>query len=118
MKTYTSIDSTALGLSALCIIHCLLLPVVSSSLPLIGVLSENEWIHKGLVILTLPVAFSLIVSTKKYLLQGLAASGAALLCASAFMPQFHDIETQMTVFGALLLGLAHIRNLMGQSHTH
>ena len=118
MKTFTYIDSTGLSLSTLCIIHCLLLPILGSSLPILGVLSESEWIHKGLVIFVLPVALSLIATTKRLGVQILAVLGASMLFTAAFIPLFHDFETVMTVSGGLLLGLAHTLRLIKQRHSH
>ena len=47
MKTISYVDSAGLGVSSLCIIHCLFLPILGTSLPILGVLSEYEWLHKA-----------------------------------------------------------------------
>ena len=118
MKTYTYIDRAGVGLSTLCIVHCLLLPILASSLPILGLLSEFEWIHKGLVMIALPVALSLIATTKRFGIQILAAFGAIMLFGAAFIHQFHDFETVMTICGGLFLGLAHIIRQATQRHAH
>ena len=75
MKTISYVDSAGLGVSSLCIIHCLFLPI-------------------------------------------LGGLGAILLTAAAFMPQFHDVEAVMTLFGGLALGLAHTLRLLRPRHSH
>ncbi len=118
MKANIALDATGISLSALCIIHCFFLPILAASLPLFGVLSELEWVHKGLVILALPVALSLIFSTDRFLVQCLAAGGVGLLLAAAFLPQLHDIELPVTVFGAVLLGMAHMLRILKKRHSY
>ena len=118
MKANTTLDTAGISLSSLCIIHCLFLPLLGTSLPLFGVLSEFEWVHKGLVILALPVAVTLILSAERLIVQCLAACGVGFLSAAAFLPQFHDIELPVTVLGALLLGSAHTLRLLRRKHSH
>ena len=118
MKTFTYIDGAGLSFSTLCIIHCLFLPFLGTSLPILGLLSEYEWIHKSLVIMALPLALSLITTTERLGLQILATLGAITLFAAAFIPQFHDVETAMTVAGGFFLALAHTRRLMKRRHPH
>ena len=118
MKTNITLDTAGISLSALCIIHCFFLPLLGAILPLFGVLSEFEWIHKGLVLLALPIALSLIFSTTHLMVQSLATLGISLLCGAAFAPQLHEIELPVTVFGALLLGLAHTIRILKTKDSH
>lgn len=118
MKSYSSADMIGSTVSALCIIHCLFLPIIGTSFPLIGVLSEIEWIHKGLVILAVPVGMSLVLSPIQLFIKVLAMLGLSLLFASAFFPQFHDVEVFTTVIGALLLGFSHLLRLLRRRHSH
>jgi len=118
MKSYASVDTAGLTLSALCVIHCLVLPILATTLPLIGVLAENEWIHKVLVLMAVPVALSLISSKIGLITRGLAILGVSLLVGSAFLEALHDFETRLTVMGAILLGLAHLLRLSNAMHSH
>ena len=118
MKTISYVDSVGLGVSSLCIIHCLFLPILGTSLPILGVLSEYEWLHKALVICAVAIALSFITTTSRRRLQILGGLGAILLTAAAFMPQFHDVEAVMTLFGGLALGLAHTLRLLRPRHSH
>ncbi|MEM1148205.1 MAG: MerC domain-containing protein [Pseudomonadota bacterium] len=112
------IDSAAISLSGLCILHCLALPIIAASLPFFSVLAEAEWVHKAFVIMALPITGWAIARTRGHAAQMpfivLAVLGLALLLASAFVEALHDYETPLTVIGALLLASAHI--LRWRSH--
>lgn len=118
MKTTTPIDWAGFAVSSLCIMHCLLLPILGTSLPLLGALSEIEWVHKALVLVAVPIALSFLFSTKRQGLRILAALGIVTLCSAAFVPAFHDLEVVMTAIGGLMLGLAHLSRLIGKHHAH
>ena len=118
MKTYTAVDRTGLTLSLLCVIHCLFLPTLGTALPIIGVWSEVEWIHKALVLLAVPVGISLITTKAQPLIRFFALLGLGLLFSGAFLEVFHDFETIITVMGALMLGFAHMLRLLHISHSH
>ena len=49
------LDTSAVSLSVLCLVHCLALPLVSAFLPLAGVLAEAEWIHRAIVLIAVPI---------------------------------------------------------------
>lgn len=118
MKANTTMDKIGLSLSTLCVIHCLLLPVIGASLPIIGAWSEIEWVHKLLVILALPVALSVIISKSETHIRGLATAGIILLLVAAFWEPLHDYETPLTVIGAISLGAAHMLRLVKLRHSH
>jgi hypothetical protein len=106
-------DITAITLSGLCLMHCLLLPVLISSLPLLSVLSEAEWVHKLLVLIAVPV--SVIAFSKTHKIKRnldlpviIALIGIVSLLSAVFVEAFHDMETTLTVIGALMLASAHI----------
>lgn len=107
----STLDASAIGLSGLCLIHCLALPVLTAVLPVAGVLAEAEWIHKVLVLFALPVSAVVIRSSLRAggnaVFIGCAATGLALLVGAAFIEVLHDLETPLTVVGALFLAGAH-----------
>jgi hypothetical protein len=116
-----AIDAPAIAFSGLCFIHCLILPVLSASLPSLGVLAEAEWLHKAFVFAALP--FSLIALASKQtsaIAGGLIVVGFSLLVAGAFVEALHDYETLLTVTGAIVLASGHVvrwvrTNASGQS---
>jgi len=118
-----TIDRAGIAISALCIIHCLLLPLAASVLPIIGLLAENENIHKALVLLAIvpaAMAFSSFIGSRMaMIICGLGVFGILTLIAGAFVESFHDFETIMTVIGAFSLASAHILRLFAiKSHHH
>lgn len=114
------IDGSAIVLSTLCLVHCLLLPILSATLPVAGVWAEAEWVHRLFVVAALP--FALLALTSKhvgYLAGGLIAFGFAILAAGAFVEALHDHEVTLTVVGALLLAAGHsLRWLRSYHESH
>ena len=103
------IDGSAITLSTLCLIHCLLLPILSATLPVAGVLAEAEWLHRGFILAAVP--FSAIALTSRQLSWPaglLIVFGFAFLIAGAFIEALHDYEVQLTVIGSLALASGHI----------
>lgn len=114
------LDGSAIGLSGLCLIHCLALPVAAGFAPLLGVWSEAEWVHMAFVALAAPLSVSALVLAKPRSLTAiaLAATGLGLLVAALF---FHEAETLMTVAGGLTLATGHLVNWRARAlppHAH
>ena len=113
-RTATSklLDISGVGLSCLCLLHCMALPLLVVSAPVLAVFSENEAVHKVLVLLALPVALLAIFTTpqtrSRPLIFGMLVVGISLLLAGAFVEALHDYETPLTVVGALFLSGGHI----------
>ena len=106
------LDLYATGLSALCLIHCLVLPLFVSLLPLAGQLSENALVHRLLVLLAAPATFwagwrSLSMIGGQFFIV-VAMGGLGLLMSAAFVDALSAYELGMTVTGALLLASAHL----------
>ncbi|MEM8618006.1 MAG: MerC domain-containing protein [Pseudomonadota bacterium] len=104
-----AIDGVAISLSSLCLIHCLILPILSASLPsIVGMWAEAEWLHKSFVVAALPFALIAFLSDRATLpIRLLIAVGYALLVAGAFYEPLHDHEVSLTVAGGLLLASGH-----------
>ena len=105
-------DAIAVSLSTLCLMHCLAVPVMASALPLMGMVSEAEWLHQLVVLMTLPLAAGAYFTSQAPQIRlrfGLmACPGALCLLLGAFIEPLHDFEILLTVCGALLLGGAHL----------
>jgi hypothetical protein len=102
-------DGFAIGLSGLCLAHCLALPIAASLLPAIGAWAQAEWVHWLFALVAAPVSLWTLVrpSTRSPAVIGLALLGLSLLFAGAAEFPSHDLETPITVFGSLLLAVAH-----------
>lgn len=113
-----AIDKTAIGLSLLCMVHCLVLPAGLALSPVIGGLPlDDELFHRLLVVLVLPT--SLIALTmgcrrhrrRSVVLWGLA--GVCVLVVAAFFG--HQLpggegEKIATLAGSGCIVFSHIRN--------
>lgn len=111
-------DKSAIGLSLLCAIHCLALPLAAVLLPSIAVLPlADEAFHYWMLIGVLPIsAYALTMGCKKhqhYRLLIIGGVGLSILVFAAFAG--HDLlgetgEKTLTVIGAMILALGHILN--------
>lgn len=109
-------DQLAIFLSALCVIQCLLLPFVVTLIPFLDIwwLSDH-FLHPFLLIFVAPLTFYALMPARakhgsntplKFAIPGLT-----LLLAGVFMEQT-IAEKVMTVIGACLLAMAHIKNIL------
>ncbi len=106
------LDLLAIGLSTLCLIHCLALPVLASALPFAAHFSENELVHKLLVLMAAPVSLIVVRTARSAGGSGLfvvaALAGLGLLFLGAFVSALSAYEELITVAGAILLASAHL----------
>jgi hypothetical protein len=112
INSATAIDASAITLSGLCLIHCLVLPLAVAFLPIAGVVAEAEWVHKMFVVTAMPISAWAIVRSDQMSGRAvfvlLASVGLSLLVAAAFIEPLQNLETPLTVLGALMLASAHI----------
>lgn len=118
MLTATSYDRAATMLSLSCIAHCLALPVIAMSVPIVAVFAEAEWVHWVLALLAIAASGGVIATDRA----GRASTfvvpviiGLTLISGALFAEHFGMSETTPTVVGGLILAVAHIRRLINQS---
>ena len=112
-------DKTAVGLSLLCVVHCLFLPIILILIPsLSGVFAFNdELFHTWLLYAVVPI--SLIAMLMGYLHHRsqrvflIGALGLTILILTAFWG--HEFlgkygEVVLTVLGSSIIAYSHIRN--------
>jgi len=108
----SSIDTAAISLSGLCLVHCLALPFLASIIPFLGAAAEMEWLHKTFVLIACFLAVFAVATTQKHTSKItfaiLAGVGLGLLLSGAFVEPLHDHETLLTTIGAILLAGAHL----------
>jgi len=109
------LDGASVGLSVACLVHCLALPVAAAALPAFAGLFETpEWTHAALLALALPLSFSALVAG--YRRHGrrlpivVGGVGLALMAAGVAFEEMRLAEVGLTVSGATLVALAHLRN--------
>ena len=111
-------DKVSIGISALCLLHCLLFPslmVLLSSF--ISVSLNSELIHYMLLFLVVPVSsFALIVGLnnhKKSFIFFIGLSGLAILVSALFIElpiKTISGEILLTIIGSLLITFSHYKN--------
>lgn len=102
------LDLYAAGLSSLCLLHCIALPLLVTLLPMTALLAGNRWIHQLFVLLAVPATLSVIWRARPgWPFLTATLSGLALLSAAAFIEALELYETPLTTTGAVLLAAAH-----------
>ena len=106
------LDLFAAGLSTLCVLHCVALPVLVAVMPVAAQAAESELVHRVLVIAAVPVSLRVIWKTRPMadnrLFIGAALVGLGLLLLAAFVEALSPYEEPITVTGGTLLGSAHL----------
>lgn len=109
-------DTAGMLASALCLLHCLALPLLLAMFPVLG-LGHDEGFHAAMVGIAMLAALAALAPGYAAHRQASVAisgvAGLACLGAAAFLvgPRYGEAaETWLTVGGAALLCLAHLRN--------
>ncbi|GAA4883152.1 MerC domain-containing protein [Ferrimonas pelagia] len=117
-RTQKHLDTLSIGMSVICLIHCLAVPLfllLGMAVP--SLLMSEELFHEMMLFAVVPlssVAFFLgcrkhrNLSVLAYGLSGLAT----LIFAALWMHDLggHDAETAMTLVGTSLMVIAHLKN--------
>ena len=112
-------DKMAIFLSSLCVIHCLVTPIVIIALPSLGSLfaDNHEVFHKVLLFFVLPVGLVALYAgyrhhhSAKVFSVGLL--GLSLLTIAAFFvhERWGEVaETVLTVLASVIIVIAHLMN--------
>ncbi|MEM9255230.1 MAG: MerC domain-containing protein [Pseudomonadota bacterium] len=111
-------DRAAIGVSLLCALHCLAIPVAAVMMPAVlatGIASES--FHAWLVLLVVPLsAFALTLGCRKHRNTQVFWVGVlGLLCLCLTPILGHDLlgewgERALTLVGASLVALSHVKN--------
>ncbi len=114
----TSIDKAAIGLSLVCAVHCLLLPVALVILPTLTASTfGDERFHQWMLMAVLPTSLlALTMGCRRHRntsVMAMGLPGLAILTLAAFLG--HDWlgesgEKIASLLGASLIALGHFRN--------
>ena len=119
MKSFQAIfDKSAIGLSILCIAHCLLVPVLITLLPVVAAIGlGDESFHRLLIVGILPISVvALFLGCRRHRTWSvllLGTLGLIILVVTAILG--HEIlgdflEKFATVIGSVFIMLSHFRN--------
>ena len=111
-------DKSAIVLSFLCALHCLLLPAAIVLYPYtLGFLPGDESVHFALLFLVIPIsAYALVKGGKVHKSRKVFITGiSGLLVLVAAVVLGHDIlgeigEKILTVLGSIIVIIAHVQN--------
>lgn len=108
-------DRSAIGVSILCMVHCLALPVLVILFPLgiFAVLAENHW-HWLFLALAAPISLLALLRTSPHVRDSKFAIGVVLgiaLLAVGVWAAEHIWQVIFSVLGATSLFAAHVHNL-------
>ncbi len=103
----------AVGMCTLCLIHCIVLPLTVTLIPIAGLISGDELVHKILVLLAAPATIWLVYKAsqgdRNLVFIVTALVGLAFLLIAAFMEVISRYETSLTLVGATVLGFSHLQ---------
>jgi uncharacterized membrane protein (DUF485 family) len=111
-------DGLAVALSGACLVHCLVLPIVAASLPILNGPAHAEWVHWIFVAVAAPTSFIALRHNRHsksimLILRAIALVGLSLLTFGALGWPTHDIASAITVSGGLVLAACHLVNYFG-----
>ena len=115
-KPSSWLDSVAVGLSALCLIHCLALPLLVAGLPFLAQFSEGH-LHAQMLVLVLPLSIvALGLGFRHHRSMWIVVTGVVgMLTLVVGATVAHSqlglaADRLFTVVGALVLAIAHFYN--------
>lgn len=111
------IDRISIGLSALCAVHCLVLPIVAGALPALAASVSHSHFHALMLLLVIPLsAIALGAGWRRHrdgIVMALGLCGIGLMVFAATLGHDllgHEGERWVTVAGSFTVAAAHLRN--------
>ena len=115
-KSTKWLDGAAVGLSALCLVHCLALPLIVAGLPFLAQFADGH-LHAQMLVVVLPLSIvALGLGFRHHRNLRIVAGGVvgmALLTIGATVAHGHwgiTADRAFTIAGALILAAAHYYN--------
>jgi hypothetical protein len=111
---HRALDVAGVGLATLCLVHCLVLPILAVAMPFAAQLSHAEWVHATVVALAAPAAIVAILPALAarpipWAIPALAVAGLAAMTSALFV-EAAFLETALSVMGGISLASAHLLN--------
>jgi hypothetical protein len=118
IKTQLTSDKIAISLSLVCVLHCFFVPSFIILTPsFISFSLGNEFIHKVIVLVAVPVSFyALMLGYKNHKTTSYLPAGILGLLTIIFAVVLGEeilgatIEKGLTLTGSILIALAHYKN--------
>lgn len=116
VKSANWLDSVAVALSGLCLVHCLALPLIVAGLPFLAQFSAGH-LHLQMLVVVLPLSIvALAIGFRRHQdMRIIAAGGAGMLLLVIGATVAHTqlglaADRLFTILGALTLATAHYFN--------
>lgn len=112
-----------MGLSALCLVHCLGLPWLLASLPVVAraalpeALRDTEWLHAALIVPVLLISGPVLLRRRPGLVLTIVVLMAFAALIAGLWVENEVTERALTVSGAALIMVAHAARLRAR-HPH
>lgn len=112
-----ALDKTGVSVSTLCLLHCLLLPLLTPFIPLFETIEESGLSHLFFALLVAPIAvltFNKGYREHKIMLVPTLGYLGLIFIGSGFLMDDHGFlskESILTSAGSILLVLAHLFNI-------
>ena len=106
-------DLFGASLSSMCLLHCLLTPLVVASFPALSHFSESHLVHTLFVVLAAPVTLWVVWNAvthgeRNFVFITAALTGLAFMISAVMISALEHVELEVTLIGATLLGSAHL----------
>lgn len=117
---HTRLDQAAIWLSGLCLIHCLAVPVAFLLAPSVSAWldtteTQTHWLLFGLALPISAIALGRSHRRKPNLMTvSLGSVGLLLMLLGVTHLLGHELEIFLTAVGAIMVMLAHLRNMHGR----
>lgn len=110
------LDRAAMAGSALCMVHCLALPLLLAAVPAISAfVAVPESFHRWVLLFAAPAAaIALLGGYARHAAPwplAVGAVGLGFMALGAFAALDGRVEIAMTIIGGVLVALAHVANL-------
>ena len=113
------LDRLAIGLSGLCLVHCVATTVLLAAMSAFGGLLGSHWVHEiGLTLAMCLGAFALgrgILQHGFVMPSAVGGLGLGVMAGSLTLPH-NGTEAAATMLGVLILALGHDLNRRGTAH--
>jgi len=114
-KTTQNLDRIGVTASTLCAVHCALVPIFITALPLLGLeFLANEWVEISMIIVSAILGtLSLSLSYRKQhhkLLPFIVLIAGFLLIGTGHFSGLHKLEPILIPIGGIIVAAAHVVN--------
>ncbi len=108
-------DRVGIGVSGLCLVHCLIAPFALAVLPLWpAAFTLHAWLHVAFALVLIPITGYAMWGARRWhgsrQAAGLLGAGLLLVVAAAFGPFGEMSAAVVTILGSVLLVAGHWRN--------